>query len=234
MNTLGCFCISLFLSSSVKDGISEGLSAAKSVDRGTNQHVAAFTVQDLYLLMGRELESLDSVPAGNVLGIGGLDSHVLKSATISSTVTCPPFTALPMEARPIVRVAVEPVHPADMPSLARGLRLLNQADPCVETFVQETGKFFDEVEVRCGQECVQCGDELEHFTSHCTTTHSFSVPRANEKKKERRTRTVSSPVHLLRCPSRLTQTPAFQMDITLSLSVNSVGCDCFCWYLSNE
>lgn len=122
-----------------KDETSEGLSVAKSVDRGTNQHVASFTVQDLYLLMGRELETLDSVPAGNVLGIGGLESHVLKSATISSTVACPPFTALPIEARPIVRVAVEPVHPADMPALARGMRLLNQADPCVETLVQETG-----------------------------------------------------------------------------------------------
>lgn len=110
------------------------------MDRGTNQHVASFTVQDLYLLMGRELDTLDSVPAGNVLGIGGLESHVLKSATISSTVSCPPFTALPIEARPIVRVAVEPVHPADMPALARGMRLLNQADPCVETLVQETGK----------------------------------------------------------------------------------------------
>ena len=114
---------------------------AKSVDRGTNQHVAAFTVQDLYLLMGRELEALDSVTAGNVLGIAGLESHVLKSATVSSTAACPPFTALPIEARPIVRVAVEPVHPADMPALARGMRLLNQADPCVETLVQETGKF---------------------------------------------------------------------------------------------
>ena len=128
-----------FLSSDIDD-TSDGLSIAKPVDRGTNQHVASFTVQDLYLLMGRELESLDTVPAGNVLGIGGLESHVLKSATISSTVLCPPFTALPMEARPIVRLAVEPVHPADMPALARGLRLLNQADPCVETFVQETGK----------------------------------------------------------------------------------------------
>ena len=125
--------------SSDKEETSEGLSVAKSVDRGTNQHVASFTVEDLYLLMGRELETLDSVPAGNVLGIGGLESHVLKSATISSTVACPPFTALPIEARPIVRVAVEPVHPADMPALARGMRLLNQADPCVETLVQETG-----------------------------------------------------------------------------------------------
>ena len=137
LNEVCLFCLPY--ASSDKDETSEGLSVAKSVDRGTNQHVASFTVQDLYLLMGRELETLDSVPAGNVLGIGGLESHVLKSATISSTVTCPPFTALSIEARPIVRVAVEPVHPADMPALARGMRLLNQADPCVETLVQETG-----------------------------------------------------------------------------------------------
>ena len=113
---------------------------ARSIDRGTNQHAAMFTVEDLYLLMGRELEALESVPPGNVLGIGGLENHVLKSATISSTLACPPFTALQLEARPIVRVAVEPVAPSDMPALARGIRLLNQADPCVETLVQETGK----------------------------------------------------------------------------------------------
>ena len=124
----------------VSENSGEGLSAARSVDRGTGQHIALFTVQDLYLLMGRELESLDTIPAGNILGIGGLENHVLKSATISSTVACPPFTALPIEARPIVRVAVEPVHPADMPALGRGIRLLNQADPCVETLVQDTGE----------------------------------------------------------------------------------------------
>lgn len=145
--------------SSNKEEAKEGLSVAKSVDRGTNQHMASFAVQDLYLLMGRELEALDSVPAGNVLGIGGLESHVLKSATISSTATCPPFTALPIEARPIVRVAVEPVHPADMPALARGMRLLNQADPCVETLVQETG---EHVIVGAGEVHLQrCIDDLE-------------------------------------------------------------------------
>lgn len=29
---------------------------------------------------------------------------------------------------------------AEMPKLAEGLRLLSQADPCVETLVQETGE----------------------------------------------------------------------------------------------
>ena len=44
------------------------------------------------------------------------------------------------QAAPIVRVALEPEHPADMPKLIRGLKLLAQADPCVETFQQQTGE----------------------------------------------------------------------------------------------
>lgn len=39
-----------------------------------------------------------------------------------------------------MRVAVEPVHPADMPKLVKGLKLLGQSDPCVETFQQSTGE----------------------------------------------------------------------------------------------
>jgi ribosome assembly protein 1 len=46
----------------------------------------------------------------------------------------------PFQSAPIVRVALEPFSPVDLPKLVEGLRLLNQADPCVETLVQETGE----------------------------------------------------------------------------------------------
>jgi ribosome assembly protein 1 len=42
---------------------------------------------------------------------------------------------------PIVRVALEPENPADMPKLVKGLKLLNQADPCIEIFQQQTGEY---------------------------------------------------------------------------------------------
>uniref|UniRef100_A0A8C2IZA2 Elongation factor-like 1 n=1 Tax=Cyprinus carpio TaxID=7962 RepID=A0A8C2IZA2_CYPCA len=103
-------------------------------------HMACCTVDRLYLLMGRELEDLDEVPSGNVLGIGGMEEFILKSATISTSPSCPPFTPLNFEATPIVRVAVEPKHPSEMPKLVRGMRLLNQADPCAEVLIQETGE----------------------------------------------------------------------------------------------
>ncbi|KAK1890736.1 Elongation factor-like GTPase 1, partial [Dissostichus eleginoides] len=91
-------------------------------------------------------------------GIGGLEECVLKSATLSTSPACPPFIPLNMEAMPIVRVAIEPKHPSDMPKLVRGMRLLNQADPCAEVLIQETG---EHVLVTAGEVHLQrCLDDL--------------------------------------------------------------------------
>ncbi|CAJ1048662.1 elongation factor-like GTPase 1 [Xyrichtys novacula] len=121
-------------------------------------HLSCCSVESLYLLMGRELEELEEVPAGNVLGIGGLEDCVLKSATLSSTPACPPFTPLNFQATPIVRVAIEPKHPSEMPKLMQGMRLLNQADPCAEVLIQETG---EHVLVTAGEVHLQrCLDDL--------------------------------------------------------------------------
>ncbi|KAK9869094.1 hypothetical protein WJX84_011258 [Apatococcus fuscideae] len=97
-------------------------------------------VDGLFLMMGRGLERLAEVPAGNVLGIGGLGTAILKSATLSSTPLCRPLAPMLFQAAPIVRVAVEPAHPTEMQQLVDGLRLLNQADPFVELTVMESGE----------------------------------------------------------------------------------------------
>lgn len=54
-------------------------------------HYFEVTIEELYLLMGRDLEPVDKVYAGNVFGIGGLEKIVGKSATISDTLDCPSF-----------------------------------------------------------------------------------------------------------------------------------------------
>ena len=83
-----------------------------------------------------ELEELQEVPAGNVVGIGGLQDFVLKSATLSSDFFCPAFVELSSSAVPILRVAVEPTRSTDMSRLAHGLHLLNQADANVEALLR--------------------------------------------------------------------------------------------------
>lgn len=46
----------------------------------------------MFLLLGREVQCLASAGAGLLVGVRGLGDHVLKSASLSSTVACPPFT----------------------------------------------------------------------------------------------------------------------------------------------
>jgi ribosome assembly protein 1 len=77
------------------------------------EHSHEIVVERLYLLMGRELQELDFVPAGNVFGISGLDgSGIMKTATLSSSLTCPSLGALRMASKPILRVALEPADPS--------------------------------------------------------------------------------------------------------------------------
>ena len=103
-------------------------------------HVSTVTISSLHLMMGRDLLKVSSVPAGCVCGIGGLDRHVLKYATLCSSKVCMPLSFMSFQALPIVRVAVEPENPVEHDRLVKGLQLLNQADPSVETRVQETGE----------------------------------------------------------------------------------------------
>ncbi|KAG2205771.1 hypothetical protein INT47_003954 [Mucor saturninus] len=105
------------------------------------KHISEIEVKSLYLIMGRDLEMLDEVCAGNVFGIGGLEGHVLKNGTLASTTeNVRNMAGVQMQSSPIVRVALEPEDPTEMDKLVEGLRLLNQADPCVEVMLQETGE----------------------------------------------------------------------------------------------
>jgi len=61
----------------------------------------------------------------------------LATSKIPHPLPCP---LLLTQSAPIVRVAVEPARPGDMPALVEGLRLLHKADPMVQVAVQETGE----------------------------------------------------------------------------------------------
>ncbi|KAH0547533.1 hypothetical protein FGG08_000258 [Glutinoglossum americanum] len=99
------------------------------------------TITALYLLMGRSLEPLSSIPAGVVFGIAGLEGHILKSGTLCSQLTgSVNLAGIAMGAQPIVRVALEPVVPSDLGKMIAGLRMLEQADPCAKYEVLESGE----------------------------------------------------------------------------------------------
>ncbi|KAK9280097.1 hypothetical protein L1049_013782 [Liquidambar formosana] len=104
------------------------------------KHVQEAELQSLYLMMGQGLKPVSSAKAGNVVAIRGLGQYILKSATLSSTRNCWPFSSMVFQVSPTLRVAIEPSDPADMGALMKGLRLLNRADPFVEVTVSARGE----------------------------------------------------------------------------------------------
>lgn len=99
------------------------------------------TVTGLYLMMGRSLEKLNSVPAGVVFGIAGLEGHILKSGTLCSQLEgAVNLAGTSLGSQPIVRVALEPVNPGDLGKMIQGMKLLEQSDPCAQYEVLESGE----------------------------------------------------------------------------------------------
>ncbi|CAB4253904.1 similar to Saccharomyces cerevisiae YNL163C RIA1 Cytoplasmic GTPase involved in biogenesis of the 60S ribosome [Maudiozyma barnettii] len=109
--------------------------------KNPTEHIQTTTITSLYLFMGKELVPLDYCPAGNIVGIGGLAGKVLKNGTlIENGINGVNLAGVNINSTPIVRVAVEPANPTEMGKLVRGLKLLDQADPCVEVYISDTGE----------------------------------------------------------------------------------------------
>lgn len=105
-----------------------------------DEHHEVVTIERLFIIMGRELIEVQSAPAGAVVGILGLEGHVLKTVTLSSTSHCPSLARSNTNAKPIVRVVLDAVNIIDLPRLKAGMKLLYQADPCCEVLVQGSGE----------------------------------------------------------------------------------------------
>lgn len=105
------------------------------------EHIETAVITSLYLFMGKELLPLESCPSGNIVGIGGLAGKIIKNGTlIEKGVRGINLAGVNFQTFPIVRVAVEPQNPMEMNKLVRGLRLLEQSDSCVQTYVEDSGE----------------------------------------------------------------------------------------------
>lgn len=100
-------------------------------------------IKDLLLIMGRDFMRVDSVPAGNLVGVVGLSGIILKNATIMSEVPeDKPYinmasTSTLLHNKPIMKVAIEPQNPLKLFKLEKGLDLLSKADPVLEWYVED-------------------------------------------------------------------------------------------------
>merc|ERR1711991_431335 len=95
-------------------------------------------IQRTVLMMGRSVEQIEDVPCGNTVGLVGIDQYLLKTGTITTEETAHNFKVMKFSVSPVVRVAVEPKNPSELPKLVEGLKRLSKSDPLVVCSINES------------------------------------------------------------------------------------------------
>merc|ERR1712193_11022 len=92
------------------------------------------------LMMGRYIEAIEDVPCGNICGLVGVDQFLVKTGTITTLKEAHNLKVMKFSVSPVVRVAVEPKNPQDLPKLVEGLKRLAKSDPMVLCMTEESGE----------------------------------------------------------------------------------------------
>jgi U5 small nuclear ribonucleoprotein component len=104
---------------------------------------ATAVVQGISVPCGRYKVDVDSAGPGNLVLLSGIDAPVLKSATVTSPVGSDGMcTFLPIRHNTVstVRLAIEPLNPAELPRMLDGLRRVSKSYPLLRTKVEESGE----------------------------------------------------------------------------------------------
>nr|QWE91346.1 translation elongation factor 2 [Placidida sp.]UGN13548.1 elongation factor 2 [Placidia abyssalis] len=99
------------------------------------------SIQRTVIMMGRSVDHVLDIPAGNTCALVGVDQYLLKTGTISDYEGAHNMAVMKFSVSPVVRVAVRPKNNADLPKLVEGLKRLAKSDPMVEITSQgESGE----------------------------------------------------------------------------------------------
>lgn len=107
---------------------------------GKKEDLYEKTIQRTILMMGRYIEAIEDVPCGNICGLVGVDQFLVKTGTITTFKEAHNMKVMKFSVSPVVRVAVEPKNPADLPKLVEGLKRLAKSDPMVQCMIEESGE----------------------------------------------------------------------------------------------
>lgn len=101
------------------------------------------TVEDIWVSEARYFIPTEEAPAGNLVLIGGIDASISKTATLA-----PPdldedlyiFRPIKHVTESVLKIAIEPVMPSELPKMLSGLRSINKSYPLATTKVEESGE----------------------------------------------------------------------------------------------
>ncbi|KAF7727971.1 Elongation factor 2 [Apophysomyces ossiformis] len=107
---------------------------------GSKSDLSVKSIQRTVLMMGRYIEAIDECPAGNIVGLVGVDQFLVKSGTITTSEIAHNMKVMKFSVSPVVQVAVDVKNANDLPKLVEGLKRLAKSDPCVQTYTSDSGE----------------------------------------------------------------------------------------------
>ncbi|PFH62636.1 hypothetical protein XA68_12710 [Ophiocordyceps unilateralis] len=119
--------------------LGEGYSVDDEEDMTTASIVQVLIAETRYNIV------TDGVPAGNLVLLSGVDNSIVKSATIVAPKLgdgedAHIFQPVTHFTQSVLKVAVEPVNPSELPKMLDGLRKVQKSYPLIDTKVEESGE----------------------------------------------------------------------------------------------
>jgi len=103
-----------------------------------NRRKSPARIQQVFIVNGAKREIVDAVPAGNVVGIGGVATSAGETITYEPA---EPFEEITHLFEPVITKAIEATKPADLPKLIEVLRVVVKEDPTLKVEInEETGE----------------------------------------------------------------------------------------------
>lgn len=98
---------------------------------------------EVYLAGARYRLGVESVGPGALVLIEGIDGSISKTATIVGSKTSEDvhiFRPIQHLTESVMKIAIEPINPSELPKMLEGLRKINKAYPLAVTKVEESGE----------------------------------------------------------------------------------------------
>ncbi|KAM3515404.1 hypothetical protein MY11210_000966 [Beauveria gryllotalpidicola] len=103
------------------------------------------TISQVFIGETRYNIPTDGVPAGNLVLLGGVDNSIVKTATLvpltlEDDEDAYIFKPISHFTESVLKVAVEPINPSELPKMLDGLRKVQKSYPLLNTKVEESGE----------------------------------------------------------------------------------------------
>lgn len=100
-------------------------------------------ITKIWIFQGRYRVEVNRVTAGNWALFEGMDTGITKTATVTSehhNEDACIFRPLKFNTLAVMKVAIEPINPSELPKMLEGLRKINKSYPLATTQVEESGE----------------------------------------------------------------------------------------------